>query len=110
MAGYNTKTGSPEFQAGLTAGHTLKNGLGLTVSGTYLSSVDSGRLGLIRIPSSIITNASLFYSFAAWDLKLDVFNLTDERYFKARTGDTSGDYYIQAMAGRRWQATMRYRF
>lgn len=110
IEGYNTKTGSPEFQAGLTAGHTLKNGLGVTVSGNYLSPVDSGRLGLIRLPSSIITNASLLYSIAAWDLKLDVFNLTDERYFKARTGDTSGDYYIQSMPGRRWQATVRYRF
>lgn len=110
LEGYNKKTGSPDFQAGLTAGHTFKNGFGLTVSGNYLSAVDSGRLGLIRIPSSIITNASALYSFAAWDLKLDIFNLTDERYFKARTGDTSGDYYIQAMAGRRWQATVRYRF
>jgi hypothetical protein len=110
LDGYDTKTGSPEFQAGLTVGHTFKNRLGVTFSGNYLSAVDSGRLGLIRLPSSIITNASLLYTFGHWDLKLDVFNLSDERYFKARTGDTSGDYYIQAMPGRRWQANVRYRF
>jgi len=110
IAGYDTKTGSPEFQAGLTVGHTFKNRLGVTFSGNYLSAVDSGRLGLIRLPSSVITNASVLYALGRWDVKLDIFNLSDERYFKARTGDTSGDYYIQSMPGRRWQASLRYRF
>jgi len=108
--GYDVKTGSPEVQAGLTVGHTFKNRLGVTFSGNYLSAVDSGRLALIRLPSSVITNASLLYTIGDWDLKLDVFNLSDERYFKARTGDTSGDYYIQSMPARRWQVNVRYRF
>jgi outer membrane receptor protein involved in Fe transport len=38
---------------------------------------------------------------------LDVNNFTDERYYRARTGDTLGDVIAQAMPGRTWQITTR---
>lgn len=107
---YKYKSGNPKTQAALTAGYTFANKLGFTVSGNYLSAVDTGRLGLVRLPSVVIYNAGLYYSINQWDFKFDVFNLMDERYFKPRTGDTSGDFYMQAMPGLRWQASVRYKF
>jgi iron complex outermembrane recepter protein len=110
VEGYDKKAGNPETQIGASSGYTFKNRVGLTLSANYLSAVDSGRLGLVRLPSTIISNAGLSYSRGSWDFKVDVFNIADERYFKARTGDNTADYYIQAMPGRRWQANVRYRF
>ncbi len=110
LEGYNKKAGNPETQVGVSSGYTFRNRLGITLSANYLSSVNSGRLGLVRLPSTIISNLGLSYGLGSWDFKLDVFNLEDERYFKARTGDNTADYYIQAMPGRRWQANVRYRF
>jgi hypothetical protein len=41
---------------------------------------------------------------------LDVLNLTNERYFRARTGDALGDVLAQAMPDRHWQATIKRKF
>jgi outer membrane receptor protein involved in Fe transport len=43
-------------------------------------------------------------------MRLTVFNLAGKHYYRARTGDTLGDVLAQAMPGRRWQATLRYKF
>lgn len=110
MEEYKYKSGNPETQAAVTASYKFANNLGFTVSANYFSAVDTGRLGLVRLPSTIIYNAGLFYSINSWDFKFDVFNLANERYYKPRTGDTSGDFYMQSMPGLRWQASLRYRF
>ncbi len=107
---YKFKSGNPETQAAITAGYTLPSGLGFTVSGNFFSEVDTGRLGIVRLPEAYIYNAGVFWNFKKWSVKADVFNLTDERYFKPRTGDTLGDALAQAMPGLRWQMTLRYAY
>ncbi|HEY8995409.1 MAG TPA: TonB-dependent receptor plug domain-containing protein [Lacunisphaera sp.] len=110
MAQYKYKGGNPPTQAAVTAGYSLPNGLGFTVSTNYMSEVNTGRLGIVRLPEVYIYNAGLFWNSKTWSLKLDGFNLTDERYFKPRTGDTLGDALAQAMPGLRWQFSMKYSF
>ncbi len=110
IEGFKYKGGNPEKQAALTAGYTLRNGLGVTFSSNYFSAVNTGRLGIVRLPTSYIYNANVFWSTAKWSVKFDLFNLLDERYFKPRTGDTLGDALAQAMPGRRWQVTVRRNF
>lgn len=110
VAEYKYKSGNPETQLGLTTGYTFANRIGVTLSGNRFSSVDTGRLGVVRLPQQYVFNASVSWSVGRWDLKADLFNFTDERYFKPRTGDTLGDALAQAMPGRRWQASIRYRF
>jgi iron complex outermembrane recepter protein len=107
---YKMKAGSPKTQAAINASYTFSNKSGFTLSANYFSSVYTGRLRLVQLPEEVIYNAGAFYSLKNWDFKVDVFNLTNERYFKARTGDTSGDFYIQAMPDLRYQFTARYRF
>jgi hypothetical protein len=104
---YKLKGGNPEVQAALTAGYTLRSGLGFTFSSNYLSAVNTGRLGIVRLPRNLTYNANVFFGLEKWSVKFDVFNLADERYFKPRTGDTLGDALAQAMPGRRWQVTIR---
>ena len=107
---YKYKSGNPPTQAAVTAGYTFDNGLGVTLSGNYFSEVDTGRLGIVKLPADYIYNAGLFWNFKRWAVKVDAFNVTDERYFKARTGDTLGDALAQAMPGLRWQVTLKYTF
>lgn len=107
---YKLKGGNPKVQAAVTAGYTMRSGLGATLSSNYLSAVNTGRLGVVRLPENFIYNANIFYGFSRWSVKLDLFNVLDERYFKPRTGDTLGDALAQAMPGRRWQVTLRRNF
>jgi iron complex outermembrane receptor protein len=107
---YTEKQGNPNTQLGLTGAYQLENGLGFTLSANRLSAIHSGRLQLIELPETTTLNVGLTYDIANWDFKLDVFNATNERYFRARTGDTLSDALVSAMADRRWQLTVRTNF
>jgi iron complex outermembrane recepter protein len=110
MEAYARKQGNPPLQAGFTALAQLTPRWLATLRAQYLSDTCSGRLCLVRLPQALVFDAGAQLSLHAVDLKLDVFNVTNERYFRARTGDTLGDVIAQTMPGRRWQMTARYRF
>jgi outer membrane receptor protein involved in Fe transport len=107
---YGIKRGNPETQLGLMGQYKLGSGLGFTMSSNYFSSVYSGRLMLVELPSTITVDVGMFLDLGRFHVKLDVLNATDERYFRARTGDTLSDALAQAMPDRRWQATFRATF
>lgn len=103
---YTEVQGRPDPQYGFNAIYSGKNGLGLTFSGNYFPSHYSGRLKLIELPSSLALNIGASYKFEKWRIKGDIFNVTNERYFRARTGDTLADALISAMPERRFQLTV----
>jgi iron complex outermembrane receptor protein len=107
---YEIKRGNPETQMGLTAQYKFDNGLGVTLSSNHFSSVYAGRLMLVELPATTTVDAGVFLDVGRFHVKLDVLNATDERYFRARTGDTLSDSLAQAMPDRRWQATIRAEF
>ena len=107
---YGRKRGNPETQIGFTAQYKFDNGLGLTLSGNHFASVYAGRLMLVELPSTTTVDAGVFLDVGRFHVKLDVLNATDERYFRARTGDTLSDSLAQAMPDRRWLATIRASF
>jgi iron complex outermembrane recepter protein len=110
MAAYARKQGNPPLQAGLTGLVQISPRWLATLRAQYLSDTCSGRLCLVRLPQVLVFDASAQLSTRAVELKLDVFNIGNRRYFRARTGDTLGDVIAQTMPGRRWQLTARYRF
>lgn len=110
MQSYEEKQGNPNVQLGLNATYRMPNGWGFMLGSAYVSSVHSGRLQLVELPEAFVVDAGAFYELGAWRVKLDVGNVFDERYFRARTGDTLGDTHVQAMPGRQWQMTVRYSF
>jgi iron complex outermembrane receptor protein len=110
MRQFATKQGNPRTQLGLSTQYQLRNGLGVTLSGNYFSSVGSGRLRAVRLPDAHVVDAGLFWDASGWHLKLDVLNLLDARYFRARTGDALGDPLAQAMPARHWQLTLKHAF
>ena len=110
MPQYAVKQGNPETQLGMSAHYRFNSGFGLTSSGNYFSSTCSGRLCAVVLPSAMVFNAGAFWERDPWHVKLDVLNLTSERWFRARSGDALGDPLAQAMPDRRWQLTLRFTF
>jgi outer membrane receptor protein involved in Fe transport len=110
MPQYATKQGNPPTQAGFAASYQLGTGPGITFSGNYFSSTCSGRLCLTVLPSATVLNSGVFWDTGTWSAKLDIFNLTNKRYFRARTGDTLGDVLAQAMPDRHLQLTIKANF
>lgn len=110
MSQYTEKQGSPSTQLGLAAAYQMENGLGFTLSANHLSKTHSGRLQLIELPEATTLNVGLTYDVANWEIKFDVFNATNEIYFRARTGDTLGDALVSVMPDRRYQFTVRTSF
>ena len=88
----------------------LPLGFGWTMSGNYLSKTCTGRLCTVVLPSSTVLNLGLLWGTQDIQCKLDVFNITNERYFRARTGDTLGNVLAQIMPDRQWQLTLNLKF
>lgn len=101
------KQGNPETQLGMNGHYQLRNGLGATLSANYFSSVYSGRLRQVRLPSSQVYNFGLFYDASFWHIKLDVYNLFNKSYYRPRIGDNLGETLVSPMPDRRWQLTFR---
>jgi hypothetical protein len=110
MPGFDVKQGNPETQLGMTAHYRFNSGLGFTFSGNYFSSTCSGRICAVKLPAATVLNTGAFWEHDPWSVKLDVLNLTSERWFRARSGDTLGDPLAQAMPDRRWQLALRFNF
>ncbi|MES2605942.1 MAG: hypothetical protein V4603_13475, partial [Pseudomonadota bacterium] len=110
MPGYEIKQGNPETQFGYNATYSLDNGIGFTLSGNHFSETYSGRLKTVLLPSVSVMDVGVYYDTGIWHLKLDVGNVFDEQYFRARTGDTLGEVLAQAMPGRTWRTTIRANF
>lgn len=112
---YKHKQGNPGTQIGINGVFSVAYGVGLAINGNYLSSTCSGRLCLVTLPQTHVYDLGMFWGNKQWakkywEIKLDVFNVTDEHYFRARTGDTLGDVIAQSMPGRRIQFTLKYSF
>lgn len=107
---YRLKQGNPETQLGFSFHQQLPGGFGAAFSGNYFSATYSGQLKLVRLPAASVFNGSVFMERGGWRVKADVLNLFDERYFRARTGDTLGETLVQSMPGRRWQLTVNWSF
>jgi Asp-tRNA(Asn)/Glu-tRNA(Gln) amidotransferase A subunit family amidase len=90
LSEYRTRQGNPERRFGLNANYERDNDLGFTLSGNRLSSTYSGRLKLIELPAATIVDAGAFFDWRNTRVNLDLFNLTDERCFRARSGGTPG--------------------
>jgi outer membrane receptor protein involved in Fe transport len=103
---YPEKQGVPENQFGLNSIYTMNNGLGVTFSGNYFSGTYSGRWMLLKLPPTRTANIGMFYKYKDWRFKLDVFNVTDDLSFRARSGGNGSETLITVNPDRRFQFTL----
>lgn len=107
---YEKKQGNPELQFGFSTTYKWNHGVGFTFSGNYFSDTCTGRLCTVRLPEEFVANAGVIYTSHRWTAKLDVSNLFDKTYFRARTGDVLGNPLAQVLPDRRWQITLKSEF
>lgn len=107
LADFVVKQGNPQTQFGLSAQYQLPNKIGFTFSGNYFSSVYTGRLQQVKLPTSQVYNLGVFFDAGNWQFKVDINNLFNERYFRPRTGDNLGETLVSAMPERHWTATLK---
>ncbi len=103
------RTGDPETQIGFNATYSFKNGLGFFVGGNHFSAVWADRIKSIKLPSATPIDAALTFDHDTWHYKLNGYNVTNERYFRANQGDGNGKL-ISAMPSKRWEFSFKKEF
>lgn len=107
---YPEKQGLPENQFGLNTVYTFSNGFGFTLSANYFASTYSGRWRLLKLPPVRNLNVGLFHTFGRWRAALDVFNVTDDLSFRARSGGDGSETLITVNPERRYTVKLSRNF
>jgi iron complex outermembrane recepter protein len=107
VPGYLERSGNPETQAGVNMSYSFENGLGLIFGANWFSEVwaDRGRTALI--PEATTVNAGFTYEKGFWDLRVNGYNVGDEKSFRAGGGNAG---LMSVMPGRRWEFTAKRMF
>ena len=73
--------GTPQVQAKLFGVYSFDNGFGLSAGGVWSESYWHNYDRTIKLPSTFVVNASVFYKRPTWDLTVSLENATNEDYF-----------------------------
>ncbi len=106
---FEDRTGDPETQLGLNVSYQFGHGLGFLVAGNRFSAVWADRIKSVKLPAATPIDAAITYDRDTWRFKLNAYNVTDERYFRANISDNGGKL-ISAMPSARWEFTLRKEF
>jgi outer membrane receptor protein involved in Fe transport len=104
---YMERTGNPETQAGANFNYTFKNGVGLIFGANWFSEVWADRGKTTLIPEATVFNLGASWDMNSWRLRLNGYNVTDERYFRAGGGNAG---IMSSMPGARWEITAKKEF
>ncbi|WP_414662032.1 TonB-dependent siderophore receptor [Horticoccus sp. 23ND18S-11] len=72
---------TPQRVFSVNGTYTSRQGWGVSLGGTYVSSFYSGYLQQIRLPEYFVTRGALFYNRGPWSFRLNANNILDERYY-----------------------------
>lgn len=72
---------TPQRVFSFNSTYTAKQGWGVSLGGTYVSSFYSGYLQKVRLPEYFVTRGALFYNRGPWSFRLNANNILDERYY-----------------------------
>lgn len=77
----NLETPTPRRVFSLGGTYTAPQGWGISLGGSYVSSMYAGYLQQIRLPSYFITRAAIFYNKGPWSVRLNGTNVLNEKYY-----------------------------
>jgi iron complex outermembrane recepter protein len=98
----------PEQAYSLGVTYTDPQGWGFSIGETYVSSMYSGYLELVRLPAYFVTNAALFYNYKSWSVRLNGKNILNEQYFTPQA--LFEDTFISPSQGPTYDLTIAYKF
>jgi outer membrane receptor protein involved in Fe transport len=109
-AGYRKRGGLPDTTVGLFGTYTVPMGLSATLGFVQMAEMYSGSAKTFLLPEATVGYASVFYTAAAWEVGLQVNNVTDERYFQAINPDNIGNTVALPKPPRTYELTFGYNF
>jgi iron complex outermembrane receptor protein len=72
---------TPQRVFSINSTYTSRQGWGISLGGTYVSSFYSGYLQQVRLPEYFVTRGALFYNRGPWSFRFNANNILDERYY-----------------------------
>jgi iron complex outermembrane recepter protein len=106
---FRERVGNPKQQAGFNGTYTFQNGLRVLFGGTWFSEVWADRAKTLEVPEALVLNAGVDWSKGPWNIRLNGYNIDDERYFRPRSGDSNATL-MSSMPGTRWEFTAKHEF
>ena len=103
------RNGNPEEQFGANASYQITQKFGFNGGFTWFSEMPITRVGIVTIPAQTILNLGMTWDAEDWRFQINGFNMTDERYFRARNGDGTAQI-MSSMPGRSYTLTMKHDF
>lgn len=104
---YLERNGNPETQLGMSTTYQIGRGFGMQLNANYFSKVWANRLQTIRLPKATTVNVGFTWDKNNWHLKLNGYNVNDERYFRGASFDSYSGYIFSVMPGRRIEFTVK---
>lgn len=101
---------TPESQVKLFAAYDFESGFGISGGAVWSAAYWHNYDRTLRIPSTIVANAAVYYRQETWDVSLSVENLTDEDYFPGSDPVFGSSTIITKGPERNFKATLTYRF
>lgn len=101
--------GLPKQQFNTLLSYTFDNGFGASLGGRLHSEIKNDNAGTVIIPWQYELDASVFYTYENWTMRLTVLNVTDEWNF-APPNEFYGKGSILLEPGVRGEFTVAYRF
>ncbi len=77
----NLETPTPHEVLSMGGTYTAPTGWGLSLGGSYVSSMNAGYLQQIRLPSYFVTRAAIFYNKGPWSFRVNGTNILNEKYY-----------------------------
>lgn len=104
------RAGMPENILSFTATYDFNNGLAVSASVVNVDAVPSGFSNSVILPEYTLVNMGVVYETENWIFRLNVKNLTDERYFRSNFPNLFGTAIVLPELPRHVQARVQYRF
>ena len=95
---------TPEQVYSVDATYTHPQGWGLSLGGTYVSSMYSGYAKAIKLPSYEVVRAAAFYRIDKYEARINVNNLTNSKYYTPQF--LFWDTFISPSVGRSVELTL----
>ena len=107
--GNHPRQGVPKNLFNALATYKWDNGFGATANVVYTSSINNNVVGNLVIPPQYTLDLTMFYSTKAYEVRLAIINVTDQKNWSAPNA-VYGNESIVAELPVHFEATFKYKF